>query len=253
MTDSGGLDELSEERLAEGRALLKQVRGELGVILDLPFSLVVELPDSVPHYKSPVADVRDRALQVGGWPPALPHAEGAVGRDDGYGMAVIAKFGLIEDWPTGLAALLEHCATARPARPGPRWEKVCRQRLDAVADATGVLRTMLGLVATAEPVTYIDHSTRETLLIRYNERLVKGLVWAAGILDPDWLPDVLPEVAIRCLRLCSGRMYRRPQVPAEKIPYACFRALAASRSEASLRALMLIGRATANRRPGPTA
>ncbi len=70
------------------------------------------------------------------------------------------------------------------------------------------------------------------------------------MLDPDWLPEVLHAVAVRCLRLCSGHVYAHipAPVPAEKIPYACFRALGRSGSGASMRALVRIGRTTTNRR-----
>jgi hypothetical protein len=178
----------------------------------------------------------------------VPSAEGAVGRDDGYGMAVIGWLGVAEDWPAGVAALLAHCAKARSARPSAGWEKVCRQRLDAVQDASALLRGLLDLVVTTEPVTFLGDSGHRTVLIQYNERLVRGLVLAAGVLDPDWLPEVLLAVAVRCLRLCRGHVYARTPVPAEKIPYACFRALGRSGSDASLRAVVRIGRATTNRR-----
>ena len=185
-------------------------------------------PDSVKFYRSPVADVRDKALELARRPPA-PVAEGVVGRDDGYGLAVIEWLGLVEDWPAGVAALLAHCVKARSARPSAGWEKVCRQRLDAVPDVSALLRGLLDLVVTAEPVTFVCHGGRQALLIGYNERLVRGLVWAAGVLDPEWLPEVLHAVAVRCLRLCSGHVYartptrspgRRSPMPASA-PWAC--------------------------------
>ncbi len=73
-------------------------------------------PDSARYYRSPVADVRDKALELAGRPP-VPVMEGVVGRDDGYGLAVIERLGLVEDWPAGAAALLAHCVKARSARP----------------------------------------------------------------------------------------------------------------------------------------
>jgi len=200
-----------------------------------------------PEYRQRVAQIRDRALALAGWPPAPPATEGAVGRDDGYGQAVIARLGQLPDWPAGVAALLEHCATAKPARPGPRWEKTCRQRLDAIGDASGQLRALLDLLLTTDPVGFITDSGRRWVLVGYNEQLVKGLAWAAGLLDPDWLPEILSAVAARCLRLCSGHVFRDTPVPAEKIPYACSWALARSGSDASMLALAKIGRATANR------
>ena len=167
-------------------------------------------------------------------------------RDDGWGLAVIGQLGLVEDWPAGVRALLGHCATARTPRPGPRWEKVCRQRLEMVADPSGLLRHLLELVINTEPVSYLTDQGRRMLLGGFNEQLIRGVVWAAGLLDPSWLPEVLRPLAVRCLRLCRGHVFRDTVVQGEKIPYACFRALAASGSDASLLALARIGQATSN-------
>jgi hypothetical protein len=196
--------------------------------------------------QSQVADLRDKALELAGRPPVLPALEGPVGRDDGYGLAVIGWLGVVQDWPTGLRGFLEHCATARTARPGPRWDQVCRQRLAHMADPTPILRTLLDLALTAEAVRYMTDSGEQMILVGFNEQLIKGVVWAAGLLDPPWLPEVLHAVAVRCLRLCSGHVFRDTVVPGEKIPYACFRALAASGSDAALTALARIGQATSN-------
>ena len=95
-------------------------------------------------------------------------------------------------------------------------------------------------------MSYLTGQGRQDLLIGFNEQLIKGLVWASGLLDPPWLPEVLRAVAVRCLRLCRGHGYRGTPVQGEKIPHACFHALAASGSDASLIALARIGRATTN-------
>ena len=204
-------------------------------------------PESVGFYRTPIARVRDKALELAGRPP-VPLAEGVVGRDDGYGLAVIGWLGKAEDWAAGVAGLLAHCATARSARPSAGWQKLCRQRLDAVADAPALLHGLLDLVVTTEPVTFTDGSWRRAVLIRFNEQLVRGLVWAAGVLDPGWLPGVLEAVAVRCLEFGPCHGYPPTPVPGKKIPYACIRALGRSGSAASLRALARIGHATSDRR-----
>ena len=80
-----------------------------------------------------------------------------------------------------------------------------------------------------------------------NEPLLKGLLWAAGVLGPDWLPEVVRAAAVRCLRLSAGSRFHDTAVPGEKIPYACFHALALSGSDAALVALARTGRATTSR------
>jgi len=198
-------------------------------------------------YRHQVAKLRDTILDMAGRPPAPPATEGPVGRDDGFGRAVIGLLGLVEDWPAGLADLLGHCATAKSARPGARWEQRCRQRLGAVDDAGDLLRGLLELIVTTAPVSYLTDHGRWEVLIGYNEQLVRGLVWAAGVIDPPWLPEVLRDVAVRCLRLCAGNRFRQTPVPGEKVPYACFYSLARSSSDDALIALTAIGRATTNR------
>jgi hypothetical protein len=196
--------------------------------------------------RSRVSKLRDTALELAGRPPALPALEGPVGRDDGYGLAVIGWLGLVEDWPAGIRAFLDHCVRARATKPGPRWDKVCRQRLAEMADPAAVIQRLLNLALTAEAARYMTDSGERMILVGFKEQLIKGVVWAAGLLDPPWLPEVLHAVAVRCLRLCSGHVFRDTVVPGEKIPHACFRALAASGSDAALTALARIGQATSN-------
>jgi hypothetical protein len=196
--------------------------------------------------RSELAEIRDRALELAGRPPARPAIEGSVSRDDAWGLAALRWLGVIEDWPAGVAALFKHCSLAKASRPGDRWNKVCRQRLDDISEPAALLLHLLELVLSTEPVSYLTGQGRQDLLIGFNEQLIKGLVWVSGLLDPPWLPAVLGAIAVRCLRLCSGHVYRSTAVQGEKIPNACFHALAASGSDASLIALARIGRATTN-------
>lgn len=204
------------------------------------------LPVRERGFSSNIADLRDHALSLAGYPPP-PHDEGPIGREDGWGLAAIERLGPVEDWPSGTVAVLEHCVQPKATRPSARWQKVCRQRLAGVADADGLVRGLLDLVLTTGPVTFRDDHTRTALLVRYNEPLVRGLIWAAAVLDPDWLPSMLRSIAARCLRLSAGSRMHETAVPGEKLPNACVVALALSGSQDSLIALARIGRATTNR------
>jgi Domain of unknown function (DUF4132) len=199
----------------------------------------------VEHEPRP-AGLRDRALALAGYPPP-PRFEGPVGLADGWGLAAARWLGPTEDWPAGAAELLAHCVQPAASRPSNRWQQVCRRRLDAVADPGALLRGLLGLLATAQPARFLYEGRAEDLLVDCNEPLLKGLLWAAGVLDPDWLPEMVRAAAVRCLRLSAGSRFHHTTVPGEKIPYACFHALALSGSDAALMALARTGRATTSR------
>ena len=198
------------------------------------------------EFEPRLADLRDRLLALAGYPPP-PRFEGPVGLSDGWGLAAARWLGPVEDWPAGAAELLAHCLQPSASRPSGRWQQACRRRLDAVADPGALLRGLLGLLATARPARFLDDGQAEDLLVDCNEPLLKGLLWAAGVLDPDWLPDVVRAAAVRCLRLSAGSRFHDTAVPGEKITYACFHALGASGSDAALVALARIGRATTSR------
>jgi len=197
-------------------------------------------------HEPPLAGLRDRALAVAGYPPP-PRFEGPVGLSDGWGLAAARWLGPAEDWPAGAAELLAHCVQPAASRPSGRWQQVCRRRLDAVADPGALLRGLLGLLATAPPARFLSGNRAEDLLVDGNEPLLKGLLWAAGVLDPDWLPEVARAAGVRCLRLAAGSRFHDTAVPGEKIPFACFHALTLSGSDAALMALARTGRATTSR------
>jgi hypothetical protein len=197
------------------------------------------------HFK--VATIRDEVLELSDRAPALDEEEGPVGRDDAYGLAVIKRLGLVEDWPAGVRDLLEHCASASSAKPTRKWERSIRERLNAVIDSSGLVRELLELVVTTEPMTFMADHGRRPQLVNWNGDLVRGLVWAAGIIDDGWMPSTLERVAERCLRLSYGRSLRETAVRGEKIPYACFLSLSRSVSDAAPVALARIARSTSNR------
>lgn len=201
---------------------------------------------AIDHEGGRVVSLRDRALALAGYPPP-PWFEGPVTLADGWGLAAAGWLGPAEDWPAGTAELLEHCVQPTAARPSGRWQRACRRRLDAVADPGALLRGLLGLLSTAPAARFVSERRAEDLLVDGNEPLLKGLLWAAGVLGADWLPEVVRAAGVRCLRLSAGSRFHDTAVPGEKIPYACFHALALSGSDASLRALARIGRATTSR------
>src|SRR5690348_7771187 len=151
-------------------------------------------PRDLPEYRPYLVDLRDRALALAGYPPP-PGWAGPVGIADGWGLAAARWLGPAEDWPAGAAELLAHCLQPSASRPSERWQRVCRRRLDSVADPGALLHGLLGLLITAPPVRFLSDQRAQELLVEYNESLVKGLLWAAGTLDPDWLPEVVRAVA----------------------------------------------------------
>jgi hypothetical protein len=193
-----------------------------------------------------LGDLQDRALALAGYPPPR-WSEGPVGLADSWGLAAARWLGPAEDWPAGTTELLAHCVQRSATRPSERWQRLCRQHLDAVADPGALLRGLLSLLVTEPPARFLSDGRAEDLLVGYNEPLLKGLLWAAGMLDADWLPEVARAAAVRCLRLSAGSRFHPTAVPGEKIPYACFHALALSGSDLALMALARIGRATTSR------
>ena len=164
-----------------------------------------------------LAGLRDRALALAGYPPP-PRFEGPVGLADGWGLAAARWLGPAEDWPAGAAELLAHCLQPAASRPSNRWQQVCRRRLDAVAGPGALLRGLLGLLATAPPARFLSDGRAEDLLVDCNEPLLKGLLWAAGVLGPDWLPEVVRAAAHRCLRLSAGSGSTTRRCPARRSP-----------------------------------
>ncbi len=128
-----------------------------------------------------VGELRDRVLDLAGRPPAPAALEGPVSRDDGYGRAVLAFLGPVQDWPAGVRELLEHCAAARTVRPSVRWGKQCRLRLTAVCEPAKLLRGLLEMLLTAAPVSYLTDEGRRSVLVGFNEQLIRGLAWAAEL------------------------------------------------------------------------
>jgi hypothetical protein len=67
---------------------------------------------------------------------------------------------------------------------------------------------------------------RQDLLLDGNGDLARGAVWASALLARSWAPRLLQQVAERCLRESRGRSVRPVAVRGEKVPFACFYALA---------------------------
>jgi hypothetical protein len=136
-------------------------------------------PQWNPDVQPRVADLRDRALALAGYPPP-PWFEGPVGLGDGWGLAAARWLGPAEDWPAGATELLAHCVQPSATRPSGRWQRVCRKRLDAVADPSALLRGLLGLLVTEPPVRFLSDRRAEDLLVQYNEPLGEGTAVGGG-------------------------------------------------------------------------
>jgi hypothetical protein len=190
--------------------------------------------------------LRDAAVELAVRPPAPPEMEGPVSRDDGYGRAVIAFLGPVEDWPAGVEKFLSHCRMSAGG-PSARWQRRCAQLAAALDDGPDLVRHLLELVVTTPPLRYQTEFRPWDLLADRNSGLIRGLVWAAGVLNVPWLPEVAGPVAERWLRLSRGRSFRPIPVCGDKVPLACFDALARAGTDESLRALARIGRATSHR------
>jgi hypothetical protein len=173
--------------------------------------------------------------------------EGPVSRDDGYGRAVIAFLGPVEDWPAGAQQFLAHCRMSGGTGPSARWRRRCAQLAAALGDGPGLVRHLLELVVSTAPLRYQTEFRPWDLLADRNSGLIRGLVWAAGVLDEPWLPAVAGPVAERWLRLSAGRSFRWVPVCGDKVPLACFDVLTQAGSDECLRALARIGRATSHR------
>jgi len=191
--------------------------------------------------------LRDAAVELAMRPPAPPEMEGPVSRDDGYGRAVIAALGPVEDWPAGLETFLSHCRMSEGTRPSPRWQRRCARLAAALDDGPGLVRRMLELVVTTPPLRFQTELRPWDLLADRNGGLIQGLVRAAGVLGVPWLPEAAGPVAERWLRLSRGRGFRWVPVCGDKVPLACFDVLARAGTDESLRALARIGRATSHR------
>lgn len=191
--------------------------------------------------------LRDAALELAVRPPAPPEMDGPVSRDDGYGRAVIATLGPVEDWPAGVEKFLSHCRMSEGTGPSPRWQRRCAQLAAALDHGPGLVRRLLELVVTTPPLRFQTEFQPWDLLADRNSGLIRGLVWAAGVMGEPWLPEVVGPVAERWLRLSRGRSFRWVPVCGDKVPLACFDVLAQAGTDESLRALARIGRATSHR------
>lgn len=234
--------------LASGAAGADSLAGEVADRLvswnPEPFVNVVH------RHPSEVWVLRDQALALAG--RRVDHVSpdvGSIMRVDGFGLAAVELLGpSTHRWPPGTAALLAHCATARSARPSTTWARACRSLLAETDKADEVVRALLSVVAEASAVAFMtDHGVHERLLGPFNDDLVRGLVWTAGVLGGDWVVPTLEAVAVRCMRDSQGRAVRLTAVAGEKVQYACFQTLGSIGSPDAAAALGRLLSATSNR------
>jgi hypothetical protein len=202
------------------------------------------------RYVPEVWALRERALALAGRRAGHNAVEvGPILMMDAFGIAAVEHLGSsVDDWPVGVWALLRHCAMAKAARPSAKWGRTCRSLLDDSDSTERSVHELLDLVVDTEPVAFMtDHGQHRRLLTSGNDDLVRGLVWAAGVVDPDWLVPELEAVAGRCMRGSQGRTVRTTPVSGEKVPYACFQVLAQTGSPDAVGALGRLLSSTSNR------
>ena len=156
---------------------------------------------------------------------------------DGWGPHAIRRLDAVTDDVGPVSDLLSHAATATSGpRPTKSWEKRMGEILAATPPAPALLDDLLDGVLTCTPATVErwGFQYRETVGPD-NGDLVRGLIWAARMLDPPWLVPRLQAIAAELMEADS------------KLPNACFAALGRIGRPEAIAALTQLQRATRNR------
>lgn len=156
---------------------------------------------------------------------------------DGWGPYAIRRLDSVTDDVGAVSDLLAHAAAATSGpRPTKAWEKRMEEILAATPPAPALLDDLLDGVLTCVPATVdrwgVQHRER---VGPDNGDLVRGLIWAARLVDPPWLVPRLQAIAAELMEADS------------KLPNACFAALGRIGRPEAVAALSQLQRATRNR------
>lgn len=116
---------------------------------------------------------------------------------DGWGAAM--REWLEHESPPAAAtnALLRHFTAATTVNPTARWQMACGQLLADHPHAERVIRAMLdAALAHTGRITLQYWETIGEALVGDNAALIRGAIWAAEVLGPAWLPDLVGRVGL---------------------------------------------------------
>ncbi len=116
---------------------------------------------------------------------------------DGWGLAM-------RDWvaresmpPAPTNALLWHFTAATTVNPTAKWQKECVRLLADHAQAEHLIRAMLdAALAHTGRITLQYWGTIGESLVGENAALIRGATWAAELLRPPWLADLIGRVGL---------------------------------------------------------
>jgi len=94
-------------------------------------------------------------------------------------------------------ALFRHFTAATTVNPTVKWRTACVLRLADHAQAEGLIRAMLdAALAHTGRITLQSWETRGVALVGDNAALIRGATWAAEVLRPAWLADVVGRLGL---------------------------------------------------------
>ncbi len=116
---------------------------------------------------------------------------------DGWGLAMRTW---LEREPLPAAAtnaLLRHFTAATTVSPSAKWQASCRGLLAGLPQAELLVQAMLDTaLAHTGRITLQYWETRGEALVGDNAALIRGAIWAAEVLGPAWLADLVGRVGL---------------------------------------------------------
>jgi hypothetical protein len=158
-------------------------------------------------------------------------------RGDGWSAFALDRLKSVAEDTYQVTELLNHAAAAMSGpRPTKAWEKQAADLISGLPMASTLVRELLEGVLSCRPAPTRAYGIDLHLRVGPgNADLVRGLLWAAAILDEDWLVPVVTAIA-------TDRMPRDP-----KLANASFAVLGRSGRADAIAALTQLKRATRDR------